>query len=141
VYDYCHYYAYSFDRCSRVCDRQLPDSGRWSLNHLLLRQPSDYVVILGGALGGFIADNHFDIVKASLVRTIGLIKPPCYNCDAHIELVKRVFDLLVGPRKGGLLKIELDIIDPAKSPAFPMIPQVIEGHQIVDRARPIFFAL
>jgi len=93
---------------------------------LLLWHPSEYVVILGAALGAFITGNSLKVVKASFAGAIGLIKSLRYNRDAYVELLKLVFDLLVKSRKEGLLAIENDIADPAKSPVFSKYPKVLE---------------
>jgi chemotaxis protein MotA len=99
---------------------------------LLLWHPSEYVVILGAALGAFITGNSLKVVKASFAGAIGLIKPLRYNRDAYVELLKLVFDLLVKSRKEGLLAIENDIADPAKSPVFSKYPKVLEDHHMIE---------
>ena len=99
---------------------------------LLLWHPSEYVVILGAALGAFITSNSLKVVKASFAGALGLVKPLRYNRDTYVELLKLVFDLLVKSRKEGLLAIENDIADPAKSPVFSKYPKVLEDHHMIE---------
>ena len=99
---------------------------------MLLWHPSEYVVILGAALGAFITSNSLKVVKASFAGALGLVKPLRYNRDTYVELLKLVFDLLVKSRKEGLLAIENDIADPAKSPVFSKYPKVLEDHHMIE---------
>ncbi len=43
-----------------------------------------------------------------------------------------MFNLLVKSRKKGMLAIENDITDPAKSPVFSKCPQILEDHHMIE---------
>ena len=101
-------------------------------NLLLLWHPSEIVVILGAALGAFITSNSMKVVKSAFAGALGLVKPMRYNRDSYVELLKLVFDLLVKSRKEGLLAIENDIADPAKSPLFSKYPKILEDHHMIE---------
>jgi chemotaxis protein MotA len=101
-------------------------------NLLLLWHPSEVVVIVGAALGAFITSNTTKVVKAAFAGAVGLIKPQRYNRDTYVELLKLVFDLLVKSRKEGLLAIENDIADPAKSKIFAKYPKILDDHHMIE---------
>jgi chemotaxis protein MotA len=101
-------------------------------NVMLLWHPSEVVVIVGAALGAFITSNTVKVVKASFSGAIGLIKPQRYNRENYVELLKLVFDLLVKSRKEGLLAIENDIADPAKSKIFTKYPTILDDHHMIE---------
>ena len=101
-------------------------------NLLLLWHPSEIVVILGAALGAFITSNSLKTCKAAFAGAVGLIKPMRYSREVYVELLKLVFDLLVKSRKEGLLAIENDIADPAKSPVFSKYPKILEDHHMIE---------
>ncbi len=101
-------------------------------NLLLLWHPSEIVVIIGAALGAFITSHPLKVVKASFNNAIGLFKPPAYTRDAYIDLLKLVFDLLVKARKEGLLAIESDIENPAKSELFSRYPSIVADHHMLE---------
>ncbi len=101
-------------------------------NLLLLWHPSEVVVIVGAALGAFITSNPLKVVKASFAGAVGIIKPLRYNRETYVELLKLVFDLLVKSRKEGLLAIENDIADPAKSKIFTKYPRILEDHHMIE---------
>ena len=101
-------------------------------NLLLLWHPSEIVVIIGAALGAFITSHPLKVVKASFANAIGLFKPPAYTRDAYVDLLKLVFDLLVKARKEGLLAIESDIENPAKSELFSRYPSIVADHHMLE---------
>jgi len=101
-------------------------------NLLLLWHPSEIVVIIGAALGAFITSHSLKVVKASFNNAIGLFKPPAYTRDAYVDLLKLVFDLLVKARKEGLLAIESDIENPAKSELFSRYPSIVADHHMLE---------
>ena len=101
-------------------------------NLLLLWHPSEIVVIIGAALGAFITSHPLKVVKTSFNNAIGLFKPPAYTRDAYVDLLKLVFDLLVKARKEGLLAIESDIENPAKSELFSRYPSIVADHHMLE---------
>jgi chemotaxis protein MotA len=101
-------------------------------NLLLLWHPSEVLVIGGAALGAFITSNPIKVVKASVSGAIGLFKKPSYDRAAYVDLLKLIYDLLVKSRKEGLLAIEADIEDPAKSNVFSKYPAVLADHHMLE---------
>ena len=101
-------------------------------NLLLLWHPIEIVVIGGAALGAFITSNPIKVVKASVSGAIGLFKKPSYDRAAYVDLLKLIYDLLVKSRKEGLLAIEADIEDPAKSSVFSKYPAVLADHHMLE---------
>jgi chemotaxis protein MotA len=101
-------------------------------NLLLLWHPIEIVVIGGAALGAFITSNPIKVVKASVSGAIGLFKKPSYDRAAYVDLLKLIYDLLVKSRKEGLLAIEADIEDPAKSNVFSKYPAVLADHHMLE---------
>jgi len=101
-------------------------------NLLLLWHPSEIVVIIGAAFGAFVTSNSVKVVKSSFSGAVNLFKKPRYTRDAYVDLLKLVFDLLVKARKEGLLAIENDIADPAKSPVFSKYPKILEDEHMIE---------
>ena len=101
-------------------------------NLLLLWHPSEIVVILGAALGAFMTSNPLKVVKGSFANAIALFKKPRYERNDYVDVLKLVYDLLVKSRKEGLLAIEADIEDPAKSPLFSKYPSILADHHMIE---------
>jgi len=101
-------------------------------NPLLLWHPSEIVVIIGAALGAFMTSNPLKVVKGSFANAIGLFKKPRYERGDYVDLLKLVYDLLVKSRKEGLLAIEADIENPAKSAVFSKYPAILADHHMIE---------
>jgi chemotaxis protein MotA len=99
---------------------------------LLLWHPSEIIVIIGAALGAFMTSNPLKVVKASFANAIALFKKPRYERKDYVDLLKLVYDLLVKSRKEGLLAIEADIEDPAKSAVFSKYPSILADHHMIE---------
>jgi chemotaxis protein MotA len=101
-------------------------------NLLLLWHPSEVVIICGAALGAFITSNSTKVCKLAFSKAIGLVKPPRYNRESYVDLLKLIFDLLVKSRTEGLLAIENDIESPEKSPVFSKYPSILADHHMME---------
>jgi chemotaxis protein MotA len=101
-------------------------------NLLLLWHPSEIIVIIGAALGAFMTSNPLKVVKSAFANAVGLFKKPRYHRQDYVDLLKLVYDLLVKSRKEGLLAIEADIEDPAKSAVFSKYPGILADHHMVE---------
>jgi chemotaxis protein MotA len=101
--------------------------------HLLaLWHPMEIVIIVGAALGAFIISNPIKVVKASFSGAIGLFKGPRYKREDYVALLKLLYDLLVKIRKDGMLAIEADVENPAKSELFKKYPRITADHHMLE---------
>ena len=101
--------------------------------HLLaLWHPTEILIIVGAALGAFLTSNPIKIVKDSFAGAIGLLKKPHYGRDDYVSLLKLLYDLLVKIRKSGLLAVEADVDDPAKSEVFGKYPRIVADHHMLE---------
>jgi chemotaxis protein MotA len=87
-------------------------------NLLALWHPSEIIIIIGAALGAYITSNPVKVVKGGFSGALALFKKPSFDRAAYVDLLKLIYDLLVKARKEGLLAIEADLEDPAKSNVF-----------------------
>jgi chemotaxis protein MotA len=98
---------------------------------LALWHPSEIIIIVGAALGAFLASQPLKISKDAFAQAIALPKGPRYGREDYVALLKLVYDILVKMRKDGLLAIEADIENPEKSALFQKYPKVLEDHHMV----------
>ncbi len=101
-------------------------------NLLLLWHPSEIVVIIGAALGAFMTSNPLKVVKGAFTNALALFKKPRYERSDYVDILKLVYDLLTKARKEGLLAIEQDIEDPAKSATFSKYPTIMGDHHMIE---------
>jgi chemotaxis protein MotA len=99
---------------------------------LLLWHPSEFIIILGAALGAFLTSNPLKVVKGSFAASIGLLKGPRYGRSDYLDLLKLLYDILVKIRKSGMLAIEADIESPGKSKMFTEYPRILADHHMIE---------
>ena len=99
---------------------------------LLLWHPSEFIIILGAALGAFLTSNPLKVVKGSFAASIGLLKGPRYGRADYLDLLKLLYDILVKIRKSGMLAIEADIEAPTKSKMFTEYPRILADHHMIE---------
>jgi chemotaxis protein MotA len=99
---------------------------------LALWHPSEIIVIVGAAMGAFITSNPMKIVKSSFAGAIAVLKAPRYGRSDYVDLLKLLYDILVKIRKEGVLAVEGDIEDPAKSTLFSKYPRIMSDHHMVE---------
>jgi chemotaxis protein MotA len=99
---------------------------------LLLWHPSEFVIILGAAMGAFLTSSPLKVVKGSFSASIGLMKGPKYRRSDYLDLLKLLYDILVKIRKSGMLAIEADVESPAKSKLFSEYPRILADHHMIE---------
>jgi chemotaxis protein MotA len=100
-------------------------------NLLLLWHPSEFIIILGAAIGAFLAGSSMKVAKQAFSAAIGLVKGSRYGRADYLDLLKLIYDILVKIRKSGMLAIEADIESPEKSKMFTEYPRIMADHHMV----------
>jgi chemotaxis protein MotA len=98
----------------------------------VLLQPAEFVIIAGAALGTMLIGNPMHVltqIVSDLMRVIGGSK---FTKKRYLESLKMMFDLFNKARKEGLVAIESDVEEPAKSPVFSKFPEFVKDHHIRD---------
>jgi chemotaxis protein MotA len=109
--------------------------GGYLLSHgdlLLLYQPFELLIILGGAFGAFVIANPKNVIIASIKGVLALLKGSLYGKQHYMDVLGLMFDLFSKSRKDGLMALEGDIEDPAQSPIFQKYPKILSNHHLVD---------
>ncbi|MBV8819907.1 MAG: flagellar motor stator protein MotA [Acidobacteriaceae bacterium] len=94
----------------------------------VLMQPAELVIIGGAALGTLLVANPLPVVIKLIKGAIGVLKPSPYNKAFFLETLKMLFDLFTCARKNGMVKLESDVEDPAKSAIFSKYPKFLHHH-------------
>jgi chemotaxis protein MotA len=100
-------------------------------NLLLLWHPSEFIIILGAAIGAFLAGSSMKVAKQAFSAAIGLVKGSRYGRSDYLDLLKLIYDILVKIRKSGMLAIEADIESPEKSKMFTEYPRIMADHHMI----------
>lgn len=98
----------------------------------ILWQPIEYVIIMGGALGAFLAGNPKSVVIGSFKCFGTLVKGPKYKKDAYIELLSCLFSVFRLAKSKGDLALEQHVENPHDSSLFGNFPQFQHDHHAIE---------
>ena len=109
--------------------------GGFVLSHgelLALWQPYELIIIVGAALGAFLASNPPKVVGAVLKGVTGLLGGARYKKQDYVDLLSLLFDIFNKVRKEGLVSLESHIDDPNSSALFGAYPKLLKDHHLVE---------
>ena len=94
----------------------------------VLIQPSEFIVILGAALGAFLTSSPGKM-KKRVVAVIKLaIKENIPSQGDYLDVLKCQYELFMLARRQGVLALEAHVNDPAKSDIFKKYPSIDKQH-------------
>ncbi len=92
----------------------------------VLNQPLEVLIILGGAMGGFIIANPKPVLGA-VVKTLGrLLKGPPQNKKPYLELLTLQYAIFRLAKSKGMLTLETYIENPEESALFGEYPKFLK---------------
>lgn len=98
----------------------------------ILWQPIEYLIILGGALGAFLAGNPKNVVIGSFKSVGTMIKGPKYKKDAYVELLTCLYSVFRLAKAKGDLALEQHVEKPSESSLFAGFPKFQSDHHAID---------
>src|SRR3984893_11299327 len=98
----------------------------------VLLQPIELMIIAGAAIGAFVTGNSTKVLSATVKALPKLLKSSKYTKTRYMALMALLFDILTKVRKEGMMAIESDVDEPAKSPLFQKHPSVGSDHHLVE---------
>ncbi|MFO1488106.1 MAG: flagellar motor stator protein MotA [Verrucomicrobiota bacterium] len=97
-----------------------------------LWQPSELVVICGGALGAMVIMSPkkvlIDLVKGMLTA----LKGQPHNREAYEELLKVLYELFLLGRRNGMIALEEHVLEPHNSSIFKKYPKFSGNHHAME---------
>ena len=101
-------------------------------NLKVLMQPAELVIIGGAAIGTVLVANPLHILKKIAAGFGGVFGGSKFNRQRYLDTLKMMYGLLNKARKDGMVALEPDIEDPAKSPLFSKYPAFTKDHHVRD---------
>jgi chemotaxis protein MotA len=98
----------------------------------VLLQPAELLIILGAAIGTVLIANPLHILKKIAAGIVGVFTGSKFTKDRYIATLKMMYDLFNKARKDGLMGMEADVEEPAKSAVFAKHPQFLKDHHVRD---------
>lgn len=99
---------------------------------LLHPLPAEGTIIVGAAIGSFLAGNPPSVVKAVVANIAKPLKGPKYSKALYMEALMMQYEVYVNIKKGGLLALEQDVNDPHSSNIFKKYPAMLHDHHALD---------
>jgi chemotaxis protein MotA len=99
-------------------------------NIRVLMQPAELIIIGGAAVGTVLIANPLHIIKAIAAGVGGAFGGSKFGKQTYIDTLKMMYDLLNKARKDGLMALEGDVEEPAKSVVFSKNPGFLKNHHI-----------
>ena len=96
-----------------------------------LYQPTEILMIVGAAVGSFVAANNGKAIKATLRTASTLKRTKKYDKEIYMQLMSLQYNLLYKMRREGVLGIEKDIENPAESALFSEYPRIADDPMIM----------
>lgn len=101
-------------------------------NLKVLMQPAELIIIGGAAIGTVLVANPLHILKQIAGGVTAVFKGSKITKQYYVQTLKMMYDLLNKARKEGLMSLEADVEDPAKSPIFSKYPAFVKDHHVRD---------
>jgi chemotaxis protein MotA len=101
-------------------------------NIRVLIQPAELVVIGGASIGTVLIANPLHILKQIVGGVAGVFGGSKFTKQRYLDSLKMMYELLNKARREGLMALESDVEDPAKSPIFSKYPAFLKDHHVRD---------
>lgn len=94
--------------------------------------PHEMLVIAGAAVGAFLVGNSAKTIAATVKALPRVFQGTKQSRARYLALMALLYDILSKMRKEGMLAIESDVEDPAKSALFQKHPLIAADHHLLE---------
>lgn len=98
----------------------------------VLIQVSEFIVIVGAALGALIIMSPKKILMDMVRQILGTLKGAQYGRIAYEELFKALYELFMLGRRNGMIALEEHVMNPTSSSIFSKYPAFLGNHHAVE---------
>jgi len=98
----------------------------------VLLQPAELLIIGGAGLGTVLISNPMHILKKIVAGLGGVFGGSKFTTQRYLESLKMMYELLNKARKDGLVALESDVEEPAKSPILSKYPAFLKEHHVLN---------
>jgi chemotaxis protein MotA len=99
---------------------------------ILKALPWELSLISGAALGAFVVNNQWPVIKATGRGVLSCFSSGKHTKARYMELLALLYDILQKARKEGLMSIEADVDNPQASALFQKYPEVGSDARVVE---------
>jgi chemotaxis protein MotA len=98
----------------------------------VLLQPAELLIIGGAGLGTVLISNPMHILKKIAAGLGGVFGGSKFTTQRYLDSLKMMYELLNKARKDGLVALESDVEEPAKSPILSKYPAFLKEHHVLN---------
>src|SRR5271169_6639075 len=99
-------------------------------NVRVLIQPAELLIIGGAAIGTVLIANPLHILKQIAGGVAGVFGGSKFTKQRYLDSLKTMYELLNKARREGLMALEGDVEDPAKSLILSKYPAFLNDHHV-----------
>lgn len=93
---------------------------------------NEALIIVGAGIGSFLIANPGGILKIFTSNFGKVLKPTSASKERFLELLSLLYMIFTKIRKDGLISVEEDVDDPAKSPLFSKYKALLANHHLMN---------
>jgi len=101
-------------------------------NLLVLLQPAELLIIGMAAIGTLLIANPIHILKKIAAGVAGVVKGTEFTPQRYLEFLKMMYEVFNRARRDGLMVLEKDVDEPAKSPIFSKYRRFLQDRHVRD---------
>jgi chemotaxis protein MotA len=101
-------------------------------NPAVLIHPSEFVVILGIALGVLVISTPITVIKEMVAKLKGALTAKGEGKEGYINLMKMLYEIFMVGRRNGLVALEEHVVNPGSSAIFNKYPAFTHDHHRMD---------
>ncbi len=94
--------------------------------------PSEYIVIIGAAVGSLLIANPLPVIKKIISGMLATFKPPKVSKEAYLDLLKMLYELFQFAKREGLIALEQHVENPESSSIISKYPTFLANHHAVE---------
>lgn len=98
----------------------------------VLWQPSEFIIILGAALGAFLIANDMHLVRETGKQLPRAVFGSATSQSLYMDLLSMLYDLFNKARREGMMSVESDIEEPHESGIFTRYPKLLKDERIIE---------
>ncbi|MDX9746046.1 MAG: flagellar motor stator protein MotA [Syntrophales bacterium] len=101
-------------------------------NLSVLFQPTELLIIGGGAIGGLLIASPLKLVKKIIGASMGIFVGKQMSKDDYLEALLLLNSIFYKIRQQGLVSIESDVDYPEESPVFSKYPNILKNERAIN---------
>jgi chemotaxis protein MotA len=108
--------------------------GGYVMHHgklIILYQPTEYLIIVGAAIGAFIIAHPMHLLKKTLGSFKYAMKGAAFSKTDYLELLSFLFTIFRFMKTKGVLGLEQHLENPSNSEFFKPYPSILNNHHVV----------